>query len=103
MSSSIGIRDVSGLHNNLFGTQADWGAVDVPFRRDIAADFTNYVTSPGADYTPGTSVIDYHAAHHQPHDHDGWRQPAARMASGHYVNWDSARYLTRHRLRGPHR
>ncbi len=58
VSSPIGVRDVSGLHNNLFGSQADWGAVDVPFRRDIAADFTNYVTSPGADYTPGNNVID---------------------------------------------
>ena len=62
VSSSIGIRDVTGLHNNLFGTQADWGAVDVPFSRTIAADFTNYVTTPGADYTihaAGSNVIDY--------------------------------------------
>ena len=34
VSAPIGIRDVTGLHNNLFGTQADWGAVDVPFVRD---------------------------------------------------------------------
>ncbi|MEQ1713634.1 MAG: hypothetical protein ABL908_19870, partial [Hyphomicrobium sp.] len=47
VSSSIGIRDVSGLHNNLFGSQADWGAVDVPFRRDVAANFDNYVTAQG--------------------------------------------------------
>ncbi len=45
VSAPIGIRDVTGLHNNLFGTQADWGAVDVPFRRDIAADFNNYAAA----------------------------------------------------------
>ena len=36
VSSFVGIRDVSGLHNNLFGTQQFWGAVDVPFSfRDV--------------------------------------------------------------------
>ncbi len=49
VSAPVGVRDVSGLHNNLFGTQADWGSVDVPFRRDIAADFNNYITSNKAD------------------------------------------------------
>ncbi len=57
VSSSIGIRDVSGLHNNLFGTQADWGSVDVPFRRDIAANFDNYLTTAGANY--GTTVDEF--------------------------------------------
>ena len=58
VSSSIGIRDVTGLHNNLFGTQADWGTVDVPFRRDVGADYYNYVTSPGANYDPSASSPD---------------------------------------------
>ena len=47
VSAPIGIRDVTGYHNNLFGTQADWGMVDVPFVRQIAADYSNYVTTPG--------------------------------------------------------
>lgn len=93
VSSPIGIRDVSGLHNNLFGDQAFWGAVDVPFRRDISADFTSYVTTTGADYTPGNSVIDYMpriisrtittADVHLLQDSDG-----------HYVNWEAARYAS---------
>ena len=53
VSAPIGIRDVTGLHNNLFGTQADWGAVDVPFRREVAADFSNYA---GISSTPTASV-----------------------------------------------
>lgn len=44
VSAPIGVRDVTGFHNNLFGTQADWGAVDVPFVRQIPADYSNYVT-----------------------------------------------------------
>ena len=51
VSSSIGVRDPSGHYNNLFGSQADWGAVDVPFVRQVAADYTNYVSTTGADYT----------------------------------------------------
>ncbi len=93
VSAPVGIRDVSGLHNNLFGTQADWGAVDVPFRRDIAADFTNYVTTPGADYTPGNDVIDL------------MPRMISRMittagvnllqdASGAFVEWDPALYAS---------
>jgi hypothetical protein len=42
----VGVRDVTGYHNNLFGTQADWGTVDQVFRRDIAADFDNYIRNP---------------------------------------------------------
>ncbi len=93
VSAPVGVRDVSGLHNNLFGTQADWGAVDVPFRREIAADFTNYVTTAGADYTPGNSVIDY-----MPRIISRTITTAGVNllldGSGHYVNWDSARYLS---------
>jgi Ca2+-binding RTX toxin-like protein len=47
----VGVRDVTGYHNNLFGTQADWGTVDQIFRRDIAADFDNYVKNPLATAT----------------------------------------------------
>ncbi len=93
VSAPIGIRDVTGLHNNLFGDQAFWGAVDVPFRRDVPADFTNYVTTPGADYTPGHSVVDY-----MPRIISRTITTAGvnllTDASGHYVNWDAARYAT---------
>ncbi len=44
-TSSIGIRDVTGLHNNLFATQQFWGTVDVPFLRQIAVDYSNYIHS----------------------------------------------------------
>ncbi len=93
VSSPIGIRDVTGLHNNLFGTQADWGNVDVPFRRDIAADFTNYVTTPGADYTPGNSVIDYMPRIISKTITTGGVH-LLTDAGGHYVNWDAARYIS---------
>jgi Ca2+-binding RTX toxin-like protein len=53
VAAPIGIRDVTGFHNNLFGTQAQWGNVDVPFVRSAPADYGNYITSPGANYTPG--------------------------------------------------
>jgi Ca2+-binding RTX toxin-like protein len=53
-----GIRDVSGLHNNLFATQQFWGAADQPFVRQVLADYSNYVTSAGANYAPNTSTID---------------------------------------------
>ncbi len=96
VSAPIGIRDVSGLHNNLFGTQADWGAVDVPFRRDVPADFSNYVTSPGVDYSLGTSVTDY-----MPRIISRTITTAGVNlltdgpdGTGHYVVWDPAKYGT---------
>ncbi len=100
VSSSIGIRDVSGLHNNLFGTQADWGAVDVPFRRDIPADFDNYITTPGANYgttvdgngvVTQSSVIDYMPRIISNTITTGGVN-LLKDGSGHYVEWDSARY-----------
>ncbi|MEZ5923828.1 MAG: peroxidase family protein [Hyphomicrobiaceae bacterium] len=93
VSAPSGVRDVTGLHNNLFGDQAFWGTVDVPFRRDIPADFTNYVTSPGADYTPGNSVIDL-----MPRIISNTITTAGvhllTDASGAYVEWDSTRYAS---------
>ena len=65
VSSPIGIRDVTGLHNNLYGTRADWGAVDVPFRRDVAADFNNYATTGGTAKVaidPDTGLLTISAA-----------------------------------------
>jgi hypothetical protein len=85
VSAPIGIRDVTGYHNNLFGTQADWGTVDVPFVRQIAADYANYVTTPSADYTPGHSVIDYMPLI-SPHD---GRRNLLQM-NGHFVEWNAA-------------
>ena len=100
VSAPIGIRDVTGYHNNLFGSQADWGSVDVPFRRDIPADYSNYVTSPGANYATTvngsgvvtqSSVIDY-----MPRIISNTITTAGvnllKDGSGHYVAWDSARY-----------
>jgi hypothetical protein len=100
VSAPIGIRDVSGLHNNLFGDQAFWGTVDVPFRRDIPADFTNYVTSPDANYAPGLgsgtnglNVLDY-----MPRIISNLVTTAGvnllRDSSGAYVDWDAARYAS---------
>ncbi|MGL4395241.1 MAG: peroxidase family protein, partial [Hyphomicrobium sp.] len=102
VSSPIGIRDVTGLHNNLFGSQADWGAVDVPFRRDIPADFSNYVTSPGANYATSvdgngvvtqSSVIDY-----MPRIISSTITTAGvnllKDSGGHFVEWNAARYAS---------
>ncbi len=37
-----GIRDVSGLNNNLLKVNAEWGAVDQPFVRTVPANYANY-------------------------------------------------------------
>lgn len=37
-----GLRDVSGLNNNLSLVNAEWGAVDQIFTRSAAADYANY-------------------------------------------------------------
>ncbi|MHB2170139.1 peroxidase family protein, partial [Alsobacter sp. R-9] len=50
-NAAQGLRDVSGLNNNLFQVNATWGAVDQEFLRTIAANWDNYVTTPGANYT----------------------------------------------------
>jgi len=38
-----GLRDVSGLNNNLLQVNADWGSVDQPFVRTVRANFADYV------------------------------------------------------------
>ena len=38
-----GIRDVSGLNNNLLLVNAGWGSVDQPFVRTVEANFADYV------------------------------------------------------------
>src|SRR5882672_7049231 len=91
VSAPIGIRDVTGYHNNLFGTQADWGTVDVPFVRQIAADYANYVTTPSADYTPGHSVIDYMPRIISRTITTGGVN-LLQDANGHFVEWNAAQY-----------
>lgn len=41
---SWGLRDVTGLNNNLSLVHSTWGAVDQPFLRTVPANFTNYLT-----------------------------------------------------------
>ena len=47
-----GVRDVTGLNNNLLQVHATWGTVDQPFSRTVAANFLDYV-KPLADPNPG--------------------------------------------------
>ncbi len=42
-AAAQGLRDVSGLHNNLLGVNQTWGAADQPFVRTVAADFSSYI------------------------------------------------------------
>ncbi|GEM_PF-1544604 len=54
-----GVRDVSGLSNNLNPANADWGAADVPFltAADISAlGYGNYLVGSGADYGAQTGT-----------------------------------------------
>ena len=59
-TSFVGLREISGIHNNLNGGLPgnSWGVVDHPFIRNVPADFAHYMMQPGADYTPGKNVID---------------------------------------------
>jgi Ca2+-binding RTX toxin-like protein len=73
-----GIRDVSGLNNNLLLVNASWGAVDQPFVRTVAANFADYLKplagsdlnafygartfdlnyfAPGVQYTPASNYV----------------------------------------------
>ncbi len=47
-----GLRDVSGLNNNLLQVNSAYGAVDQPFTRTVGANFLDYV-KPLADTNPG--------------------------------------------------
>ncbi|KRB24080.1 hypothetical protein ASD99_29460 [Mesorhizobium sp. Root695] len=48
----VGLRDVTGLNNNLSLINAEWGAVDQIFTRSAAADYANYssIMQAVADY-----------------------------------------------------
>jgi Ca2+-binding RTX toxin-like protein len=100
VTAPIGIRDVSGFHNNLFGTQAQWGMVDVPFERSVPADYGNYVTTPGANYTPGSGtgvsgsdVLDYMPRIISRTITTGGVN-LLTDANGHFVEWRAAKYGT---------
>ena len=43
LTSAQGLRDVTGLHNNLLGVNQAWGAVDQAFLQTVASDFNNYI------------------------------------------------------------
>ncbi|MDO8263477.1 MAG: peroxidase family protein, partial [Gallionella sp.] len=55
-----GLRDVSGLNNNLLLVNKFWGAVDQPFLQTVTPDFANYLKpTPGGFYASkafGTST-----------------------------------------------
>ena len=91
VSAPIGIRDVTGFHNNLFGTQAMWGAVEATFVRLAPADYGSYITSPLADYTPGNSVTDLMPRIISRTITTGGVN-LLLDGSNHYVTWDAARY-----------
>ncbi|MEQ1653017.1 MAG: peroxidase family protein, partial [Hyphomicrobium sp.] len=42
-TAAQGLRNVSGIDNNLFLTNHLWGSVDQPFLRNSTADFSNYL------------------------------------------------------------
>ena len=74
-----GLRDVSGLNNNLLKVHAGWGAVDQPFSRTVEANFAGYsqavapsvvgsygannggfdlsISQPGVQYTAATDYL----------------------------------------------
>lgn len=99
-TAPIGIRDIAGYHNNLYGTQAQWGNTDLPFVRLAPADYGNYVTSPGANYTPGSGVGSSGSD-----VIDGAPRMISRTittggvnllvdGAGHFVEWRAAKYGT---------
>jgi Ca2+-binding RTX toxin-like protein len=58
-TAPIGIRDVTGYHNNLYGIQAFWGSADEIFRRDVGADFLNYIKPvAGGSYLSSNGGLD---------------------------------------------
>jgi Ca2+-binding RTX toxin-like protein len=102
VSAPIGIRDVTGFYNNLYGTQADWGNVDAPFVRLAPADFNNYVSQAvggtagvnAVSYAPGVSVIDLMPRIISRTITTGGVNllTDGPNGTGHYVVWDSALY-----------
>jgi Ca2+-binding RTX toxin-like protein len=99
VAAPIGIRDVTGFHNNLFGTQAQWGAVEAPFVRSVPADYSNYITSPGANYTPGSGTgSGFNVTDLMPRIISRTITTAGvnllADVNGHYVEWRAAKYGT---------
>jgi hypothetical protein len=43
VTASEGVRDVTGLHNNLLAINQYWGAADQAFMQTVAPDFGNYI------------------------------------------------------------
>jgi hypothetical protein len=95
VAAPIGIRDITGFHNNLFGTQAQWGNVDAPFVRSVPADYTNYITNNGAggasNYGAGGTVVDLMPRIISRTVTTGGVNLLAD-GNGHYVEWRAARY-----------
>lgn len=93
-SAAIGVRDVSGLYNNLFGSQADWGAVDVPFVRLMDANYDNYATD--ANFTGDYGVIGSNVTDAMPRIISRTITTAdvnlLKDASGQFVEWDHVAY-----------
>ena len=55
LTDSSGLRNVSGLANNLIQNQGHWGQVETPFIRLVKADFASYLKT----YVPGESGASY--------------------------------------------
>jgi|CXWL01.1.fsa_nt_gi Ca2+-binding RTX toxin-like protein len=121
ITSFEGIRDVSGLNNNLLAVQSTWGAVDQEFLRTVGAHYANYVqplaaldpnafygaktfslvSSQPADYAVTfdiggapvlNNVVDYTPRMISQAVTTAGAQPLLD-ANNHIVNWDSAQYV----------
>ena len=55
LTDASGMRNVSGLNNNLIADQGHWGQADMPFLRMIPADFSDYLKT----YSPGNTGAFY--------------------------------------------
>ena len=55
LTDASGMRNVSGLNNNLIDLQGHWGQADMPFLRMIPADFSDYLKT----YAPGNTGAFY--------------------------------------------
>ena len=123
LTDLAGLRDVTGDNNNLLLQNKHWGAVDQPFRQNVAPDFSHYVKplasgtadsyyadstfAPGltatgnTDYTknsthPDQSVVDYTPRMISRTITTGGATPLQDPAvdGGQVLHWNAARYLT---------